>query len=78
MAKIYPDCTQEECRFFNRTPKRVLFEMLRDAASLLVSLQVDGYAADEHPLLWMWQAQHVGESIPEELIPEELVADAVV
>jgi len=55
----------QEARFFEKTPKRELFNMLRDASELLVSLQVDGYESGDKPELWIWQSKNVGCSLPE-------------
>lgn len=60
-----------ESVFFESTPKRELFNMLREAAELLVSLQIDGYQAGNDPAVWIWQAKNIGCSIPDWFIPEK-------
>jgi hypothetical protein len=55
-----PDfASKEEHSFFENTPKRVLFEMLREASVLLASFEHEGYIDTwpDDPAIWMDQAR---------------------
>jgi len=51
--------SQKESEFFEKTPKRVIFQLLRDCAVQLASFDHDGYSEkwEEETEIWLDEAR---------------------